>query len=165
MKGRIIIEGDNNAEKRNEKLTFKNNAPFWSCISKINSTFIGNPEDPDIVMPMYNLLEYNDNDSMRSGSLWYYCRDEINDDANENNAACNKINNNKTITSKSFEYMTKLMERTPNNSNILDAKVVVRVKYLSNIWRSLDLSLINRCEIELDLSWLKECIVSEISVT
>ena len=116
-------------------------------------------------MPMYNLLEYNDNDSMRSGSLWNYCRDEINDDANENNAACNKINNNKTITSKSFEYMTKLMERTPNNSNILDAKVVVRVKYLSNIWRSLDLPLINSCEIELDLSWLKECIVSEISVT
>ena len=116
-------------------------------------------------MPIYNLLEYNDNDSMRSGSLWNYCRDEINDDANENNAACNKINNNKTITSKSFEYNTKLMERTPNNSNILDAKVVVQVKYLSNIWRSLDLPLINSCEIELDLSWLKECIVSEISVT
>ena len=53
-------------------------------------------------MPMYNLLEYSGNYSLASGSLRNYYRDEINDDANENNAARNKINNNKTITSKSF---------------------------------------------------------------
>ena len=52
----------------------------------------------------------------------------------------------------------------PNNNNILDAEVVVPLKYLSNFWRSLDLPLIN-CEIELDLSWSKECIISEISKT
>ena len=46
-------------------------------------------EDLDIVIPMYNLLEYSDNYSMTSGSLWNYYRDEINDDANENNAANN----------------------------------------------------------------------------
>ena len=82
---------------------------FRSCISKINNTFIDNAEELDIVMPMYNLLEYSDNHSMTSGSLWNYCRDEIDDDADENNAAINKINNNKTITSKYFEYKTKLI--------------------------------------------------------
>ena len=50
-----------------------------------------NAEDLDIVMPMYNLLEYSDNYAMTSGSLWNYYRDEINDDANENNAANNRI--------------------------------------------------------------------------
>ena len=83
VKGRISVRGTNDANKRNKKLTFKNNAPFRSCISKINNTFIDNAEDLDIVMPMYNLLEYSDNYSMTSGSLWNYYRDEINDDANE----------------------------------------------------------------------------------
>ena len=115
-------------------------------------------------MPMYNLLEYSDNYSMTSGSLWNYYRDEINDDGNENNAANNRINNNKTITSKSFECKTKSKGSTTDNNNILDTKVVVPLKYLSNFLRSLDLPLIN-CEIELDLSWLKECIKSEISMT
>ena len=45
-----------------KKLTFKNNAPFVSCISKINNTLVNNAEDLDIVMPMYNLLEYSKND-------------------------------------------------------------------------------------------------------
>ena len=70
--------------KKRKKLTFKNNAPFRSCISKINNTFIDSAEDLDIVMPMYNLLEYSDNYSMASRSLWNYYRDEINDDSNEN---------------------------------------------------------------------------------
>ena len=68
---------------RNKKLTFKNNAPFRSCISKINNTFIDNAGDLDIVMLMYNLLEYSDNYSMTSGRLWNYHRDEINDDTNK----------------------------------------------------------------------------------
>ena len=51
------------------KLTFKNNAPFRSCVSKINNTFISNAENLDIAMPRYNLLEYSDNYSMTSGSL------------------------------------------------------------------------------------------------
>ena len=70
--------------KKRKKLTFKNNAPFRSCISKINNTFIDSAEDLDIVMPMYNLLEYSDNYSMALRSLWNYYRDEINDDSNEN---------------------------------------------------------------------------------
>ena len=105
MKGRITVEGDNNAKK---KVTFKNNAPFRSRISKINNSFIDNAEDLDIVMPMYSLLEYSKHYSITLGSLWNYHRGEINDDANENNAARNKININKTIASSSFKYKTKL---------------------------------------------------------
>ena len=61
MKRTTSIAGTNNANRRNKKLTFKNSAPFRSCISKINNTFIDNAEDFDVVMPMYNLLEYSDN--------------------------------------------------------------------------------------------------------
>ena len=84
--------------------------------------------------------------------------------ANENNAANASINNNKTTTSKSFEYKTKLIGRTSNDNNTLDAEVFTPLKYLSNFWRSLDLPLIN-CEKELDLSCSKKCIISEMSIT
>ena len=57
--------------------------------------------------------------------MWNYYRDEINDDTNEIHAAKNRINNNKTITSKYLERKTKLIESTPNNNNILDAEVVL----------------------------------------
>ena len=53
-------KGTNNANTRIKRLKFKNNAPFRSCISKINSTFIDSAQDLDTVMPMYNLLEYSD---------------------------------------------------------------------------------------------------------
>ena len=68
----------------------------------MNNT-IDNAEDIDIVMLTYNLLEYSDNYSMTSGSLWNYYRDEVNDDENENdNANNNRINNIKIITSQFF---------------------------------------------------------------
>ena len=60
VKGRIIAIGTNDANRSNKKLTFKNNAPFTSCILKINNTSVDNPENLDIVKPMYNLLEYSD---------------------------------------------------------------------------------------------------------
>ena len=69
VKGAITVEGTNDANKRNRKLTFRNNAPFMSCISKINNTFNNNVEALDIVMPMYNLLKYNYNYSKTSRSL------------------------------------------------------------------------------------------------
>ena len=81
VKGRISVTGTNNATRRNKKLTFKNNAPFRSSITKINNTFIDNADDLDIVTSMYNLLEYNDNYSMTSERLWNCYRDEVNDDA------------------------------------------------------------------------------------
>ena len=75
----------------NKKLTFKNNAPFRSCISKINNTFIYSAEDLHIVMSMFNFLECNDNYFMTSEGLWNYYRDEVNNSANENNDANNYI--------------------------------------------------------------------------
>ena len=57
----ITVEGDDDSKKIDKKLSFKNNAPCRSCISKINNTFIGNAEDLDIVMQMYNLFKYSDN--------------------------------------------------------------------------------------------------------
>ena len=61
VEGDITLEGDNNANKRNKNLAFKNNAPFINCISKINSLKIDNAEDLDVVILMYNLLEYSKN--------------------------------------------------------------------------------------------------------
>ena len=87
--------------------------------------------------------------------MWNYYRDEINDDGNEINDNGNNINYNNIITSKSFEYKTKFIGTTPNNYNILDTQVVVSVKFLINLLRSLDLPLIN-CKIELDLSIITE---------
>ena len=75
---------------------------------------------------MHNMLEYSDNYSTTSGCLWNYYRDEVNDDENENDNTNNRMNNIKTITSKSFEYKTKIIESTPNDNNILNAEVVVR---------------------------------------
>ena len=126
------VEGENNPKKGNKKLSFENNDPFSSCISKINNTFIDNAEDLGVAMPKYNLLEHSDNYSIPSGSLWNYYRDEINDDANENNAVSKNINNTKRMASKSLEYKTKLLGRTPNNNDILNAEGVVPLKHLSN---------------------------------
>ena len=105
MKERIIFKRTNAHNIRGKQLTFKNNAPFRSCISVIINTFIYNAKNLDIAMLTCNLLEYNDKYSMTSGSLWYYYRDEMNDDANENNDASNyRKNNHKTTTNISFEY-------------------------------------------------------------
>ena len=57
VKRDITLEGDNDANKRNRNIAFKNNAPFINCISKINGVKIDNAEDLDVVMQMYNLLE------------------------------------------------------------------------------------------------------------
>ena len=65
LKGRITVAGDNDAKTRIKNLIFKNNAPFRSCTSKINNTFIDNAEDLGVVMPMYYLLEYSNNYSMQ----------------------------------------------------------------------------------------------------
>ena len=75
LKQTIIVVRPNNA-KRNKSVSFKNNAPFINCISKINGIKIDNAEDLDVVMPMYNLLEYSKNYRKTTGSLWNYYRDE-----------------------------------------------------------------------------------------
>ena len=75
VKGTITVIDPDNA-KRNKAVAFKNNAPFINCISKINGIEIDNAEDLDVVIPMYNLLEYSKNYRKTRGSLWNYYRDE-----------------------------------------------------------------------------------------
>ena len=65
VRGTITVEGAKNRDKHNRSLVLKNNAPFFSCISKINDTLIDNAEELDNVMPTYNLLEYSKNYSGR----------------------------------------------------------------------------------------------------
>ena len=80
VKGMITVtDPDNDAYDKG--LNLKNNAPFVSCISKINNTLIYNAEDLDIVMPMYNLLEYCKNYGKTTGSFWNYYRDEANEES------------------------------------------------------------------------------------
>ena len=105
-------------------------------------------------MPMYNLIEYSNNYSDTSGSLWKFKRDEV-----PANDADLSINN-----SQSFRDKTALLEKTANdvnntNSSVKDAKKVAPLKYLSNFWRSLEMPLISY-KIYLELNWIEACIFS-----
>ena len=95
VKGSISAKATPNTDADRKDVAFKNNAPFRSCITTIISTLIENAEDLSIVMPMYNLLDYSQNYSKTSGSLWNYYRDEI-DNVDDN-----------VSDGKSFKYKTK----------------------------------------------------------
>ena len=97
VKGAITVTNPNNA-KRNKAVAFENNAPFINCISKINGIEIDNAEDLDVMMPMYNLLEYSKNYRKTTGSLWNYYRDEPSDPLSSN--------------SESFKYKTSITGNT-----------------------------------------------------
>ena len=71
VKGNITVTNPDNT-KRNNEVAFENNAPFINCISKINDEKIDNAEDLDVLMLMYNLLEYNKNYRKTTGNLWSY---------------------------------------------------------------------------------------------
>lgn len=123
---RILLSmGWNWKQWKNKKLTFKNNVPSRSCTSKINNTFIENAED--IVMSMYNLLEYSFNYSKTSRSLRNYYRDKTNVDTTETNADNCRTNNNKVARSKSFEFKT-IVKTSTLDVNTLDRKPYVALK-------------------------------------
>ena len=125
-------------------MIFKNCAPFNNCLSKINNAQVDNAKDIDIVMPMYNLIEYSDNYPKTSGSLWQYYRDEP---------------NNNLADSESFKFKVKITGKTPNDDNETDVEIMVPLKYLSNFWRTLELPLIN-CEVNLVLTWSSTCVIT-----
>ena len=108
------------ANNTNKKLIFKNCAPFTNCISKINNTQIDNAEYTDIVMPIYNLIEYRDNYSKASGSLWQYCKEIPAVDDN-----CGIINFNCANKTDSFNFKTKITGKTAANNN--DGNIAGRV--------------------------------------
>ena len=150
VKGNITITGagDNAGERqqdeRDKGVTFKNCAPFTKFISRINNTDIDNAQDINIVMSMYNLIEYSDNYSKTSGSLWQHYKDDPNDNL---------------ANSESFKFKVKITGKTPAAGNTKDVEIVVPLKYLSNFWRTLEMSLIN-CEVNLILTWCKDCVIT-----
>ena len=97
------------ATNTNKKVIFKNCAPFTSCISKINNTQIDNPEYMDIVMPMYNLIEYSDNYSETSGSLWQYCKDISAANNNDNNVGFNGANATDSFILKQKQQVRRII--------------------------------------------------------
>ena len=155
VKGKITVTDPNGNANFNKELTLKKNAPFISCISKINNELAENAEDLDIVMPIYNLLEYSKNYEKTSGFFNYY-RDEPSEITI--GAGSNAINIS-IRNSKSFDYKTNIIGNLDNGENEKDdVEIAIPLKCLGNFWRSLDIPLIN-CEITLILSWYKECVL------
>ena len=170
VKGTITLDGAANANKINKGTAFENNAAFISCISKINNTLTENAEDLDLVIPMYNLLEYSKNYRKTTGDLWNYYRDEP--------------SNPLSLDSESFKYNTSITGNTCSVSSTIvgdggnpapnpdyDAnkegenkpEVVIPLKHSSKFWRSVEMQLIN-CEIELILTWPKNCPLADVAV-
>ena len=122
VKGTITITGAGDdaaarqADERDKGVVFKNCAPLTNCL--INNTQVGNAKDIDIVMPMYNLIEYSDNYAKTSGSLWQYYTDEP---------------NNNLANSESFKFKVKITGKTPAAAdNEKDVEIMVPLKYLRN---------------------------------
>ena len=121
------------------RLALKNCAPFTKCNLEINDKHVDTAENLDIVMPMYNLIEYSDKD------------DPVAD-----------LTANKTDSLKyKIELLGNVTEVAGDAAGVrkLNVKVVVPLKYLSNFFRSLEMHLIN-CKIKINLTWKKECVLS-----
>ena len=114
-------------------VAFKNNAPFINCILKINGIQIDNAEDLEVVMLMYNLLEYSKSYRKTTGSLWNYYRGEPSNPLFPN--------------SESFKYKTSITGNTNNVGDDEDGydankvgknqtEIVISLKHLSNFWRT-----------------------------
>ena len=137
IKGIITVNGvvngaENDIARRNRPLTLKNNAPFVSCITRINGELIEDADDLDIVMPMYNLLEYSKNYRKTIGSLYNYYRGELTDDNNPVD-----FPNTNVINSETFKYKNKIIGNTYNvtaGGNELGTKKY-RISYTIKILR------------------------------
>ena len=105
---------------------------------------------------MYNLIEYSDNYSKTSGSLWQYCKDipAVNNEGNI--AIFNRAND-----TDSLNFKSKIIGKTDDDAEIEYVEIMVPLRYLSNFWRTLEMPLIN-CEVELILNWSANCVIVEI---
>ena len=151
----ILVTGNITATPNNAatQVVFKNCAPFEDCRTEINDTFVDYANFLNITMPMYNLIEYSDNYSDTSGSLWDFKRDETDNNADVTN----------DINAPSFKYTASLIGNTGNNGTKNGVKIAVPLKYLSNFWRSLEMPLTN-CKIELPLKWYEGCLLTFLLV-
>ena len=160
--------GANNIrDKRNRPLILKNNAPFVSCITRINGDLIEDADDLDIVMSMYNLLEYRKNYRKTIGSLYNYYRDQLSYDADDNN-----FDNIKIVNSNTFKYKNKIIGNMYNvnagadsydvyKNGTQEVEIAIPLKYLGNFWRALNIPLIS-CEVSLELKWDKNCVITSL---
>ena len=149
VRGNITIKGHQATQ-----IAFKSCAPFTKCITKIDGTTIDDAENLDLVMPMYNLIEYSSNYSETTGNLWFYSKDEA------TNFNADVANNNNNF--KSFMHKAKLLENTEadgGNGILKNATIAVQSKYLSNFLRSLEMLLIN-CKVKTTLKWTNYCVLS-----
>ena len=150
------VVGVDNSDKRT--FTLKNNAPFISCVTKINGELVENAEDLDVVMPMYNLIEYSKNYRKTNGSLHNYYRDEPN-----NVSVVDDGINYSMLNSASYNYKAKIANKYPTfnigaNPVPTVETIIIPLKHLGNFWRELNMPLINR-EVELKLKWNKDCVL------
>ena len=124
----ILVTGNITATPNNAatQVVFKNCAPFKKCRTEINETFVDKAKNINIAMPMYNLIEYSDNYSDTSGSLWQFKRDE---QPKENNG---NISNVSTDNSSSFKYKSNFIGTIPNGGRKNGVKIAVPLKYFSN---------------------------------
>ena len=162
VKGNITVNNTAAAgadtNNNNKKVILKNCAPFTNCISRINNEQTDNAKYIDIVMPMYNLIEYSDNYSKTSGSLWQYCKDIP---AVDNDGDIGFFNG--TNDTDSFNFKSKITGQTNDDGEINGVKIMVPLKYLSNFWRILEMPLIN-CEIERILTWSRNSVIISTDV-
>ena len=113
--GKISATNPNN-NAYDKKLSLKNNAPFFSCVLKVNNMLIDYAEDLDVVMPMYSLLKYSKNYQKTTGSLWNYYRDEANSGYKNENR--DRIHYS-IKDSESFNYKTSIIRQLENNADEL----------------------------------------------
>ena len=147
----ILVDGTIRAAAA-DRSALKNCALFTKCNLEINDEHVDIAENLDIVMPMYNLIEYSDNYQDSSATLYQYKRDEP--------PEANAINDLTTTTSSSFKHKVSLLGNpvVANNIAKVNVKVAVPLKYLSNFFRSLEMPLIN-WKIKLNLT-RKKCVLS-----
>ena len=160
--------GANNIrDKKSRPLILKNNAPFVSCITRINGELIEDADDLDIVMSLYNLLEYSKNYRKTIGSLYNNYRDELSDDADDNN-----FDNIKVVNSNTFKYKNRIIGNTynvnagaqgydVNKTGTQEVELALPLEYLGNFWRTLNIPLIS-CELSLELDWDKNCVITSL---
>ena len=140
----------------NTNVAFKNCAPFTRCVTHINDEHVETAENLDIIMPMHNVIEYSDNYADSSGSLYQFKRDEspMNDAGNPNNVALD----NSTFFKYKASFLGKATDADGNDRSLKNTKIVVPLKYLSNCFRSLGMSLLNS-KIHLELNWKNNCVM------
>ena len=149
----ILVDGTIRAaaSDNNTRSAFNNCAPFTKCNLEINDEHVDTAENLDIVLPMYNLIEYSDNYQDSSATLYQYKRDEPPEG--------DPIPNLAVTISCSFKYKVNLLGNPAHAGGVArrNVKIVVPLKYLSNFFRSLEMPLIN-CKIKFNME--KKCVLS-----